>query len=400
MVTRAGHSAPVGTQWARFDDLLTGQSWRCPPPNRILIATAPAEVAPTLDEVDRATRAGDWAFGYLAYEAAGGLDPTLLTADPAPGGPPLAWFGLCGSPVPATPVQPPLTGSLPVPRWAPDCTDREHRAGVETIRAHIAAGETYQCNLTDRLRTTGVTDPERLYAHLATAQGGAYNAYLDLGRHVIASASPELFFEWSGDLLRTRPMKGTATRGTTPAEDRALAQALLVSDKERAENLMIVDLLRNDLSRVARTGSVDVPDLFALERYPTVWQLASEITARARDGIGLVDVFRALFPCGSVTGAPKARTMRLIRDLENGPRGIYCGAIGLLAPPPARVRARFSVAIRTAVVDRATHTAVYGSGGGITWDSHPAAERAELLAKARILSPQPRVAREHLGRKA
>jgi para-aminobenzoate synthetase/4-amino-4-deoxychorismate lyase len=202
---------------------------------------------------------------------------------------------------------------------------------------------------------------------------------------VIASASPELFFEWSGDLLRTRPMKGTAARGRTPAEDRALAQGLRSSPKELAENLMIVDLLRNDLSRVARTGGLDVPALFTVERYPTVWQLTSEVTARVRDDVGLLDVFRALFPCGSVTGAPKARTMRLIRDLETGPRGVYCGAIGLVAPPGAAFRARFAVAIRTAVVDRGTGAAVFGAGGGITWDSDPAAERAELLAKAAIL---------------
>jgi len=380
VVARGRCRTSAGSPWARFDDLTAGISWRFPPPGRILIATEPDEVAFVLAEVEGATRAGDWAFGYLAYEAAGGLDATLVTADPALGGPPLAWFGLGGPPAPVPPVQRPPTASSQPPRWVPDWTARQHRAAVETVRAHIAAGQTYQCNLTDRLRATEVADPERLYAQLATAQRGAYNAYLDLGRHVIASASPELFFEWSGDLLRTRPMKGTAARGDTPVED-------------RAENLMIVDLLRNDLSRVARIGGVAVPALFALERYPTVWQLTSEVTARIRDGIGLTDVFRALFPCGSVTGAPKAATMRLIRDLENGPRGIYCGAIGYLAPPPARVRARFSVAIRTALIDRATHTAVYGAGGGITWDSRPAAERAELLAKARILSYRPITAR-------
>jgi para-aminobenzoate synthetase / 4-amino-4-deoxychorismate lyase len=393
VVARGWYRTSAGTHWARFDDLAGGISWRWPRPDRILTATAPDEVAPVLAEVDRATRAGDWGFGYLAYEAAGGLDAGLVTADPAPGGPPLAWFGLCGPPAPVAGVQRPPTASGQSARWVPDWTAREYHAAVETVRAHIAAGETYQCNLTDRFRAAAVTDPEQLYARLATAQRGAYNAYLDLGRHVIASASPELFFEWSGDLLRTRPMKGTAARGTTPADDQARACALLASGKERAENLMIVDLLRNDLSRVARTGSVAVPALFSLERYPTVWQLTSEVTARARDGIGLADVFRALFPCGSVTGAPKARTMRLIRDLEPGPRGIYCGAIGYLAPPPARVRARFSVAIRTAVVDRATNTAVYGVGGGITWDSEAAAEHAELLAKARILTsrrPDPR----------
>jgi para-aminobenzoate synthetase/4-amino-4-deoxychorismate lyase len=201
----------------------------------------------------------------------------------------------------------------------------------------------------------------------------------------VVSASPELFFEWDGDLLRTRPMKGTAARGSTPADDARRARRLRTSPKERAENLMIVDLLRNDVSRVARVGSVDVPRLFDLERYPTVWQLTSEITARTADGVAVVDVFRALFPCGSVTGAPKRASMQVIRDLEPGPRGVYCGAIGLLGPPGAPFRARFSVAIRTVVVDRSTGAAVYGAGGAITWGSDAAAERAELRAKAEIL---------------
>jgi para-aminobenzoate synthetase/4-amino-4-deoxychorismate lyase len=373
--------------WARFDDLVSGTAVRCPRPHTIVRASRRDEVVPLLHEVERATDAGDWAFGFVSYEAAGGLDAALQTAEPSPDGPPLAWFGLCGPPLAVTPVAAGPPGAAL--RWTPDWSDQQHRSAVEAVRARIAAGLTYQCNLTDRFRAGGVSDPEELYRHLAHAQGGRYNAYLDLGDLVIASASPELFFEWAGDLLRTRPMKGTATRGCTPADDGDRARALRTSAKERAENLMIVDLLRNDLSRVARTGSVDVPALFTLERYPTVWQLTSEVTARARDGVGLADVFRALFPCGSVTGAPKASTMRLIRDLETSPRGVYCGAVGLIAPPGRAVRARFAVAIRTAVVDRVSGTAVYGAGGGITWGSEAAAERAELFAKAAVLRQTP-----------
>jgi para-aminobenzoate synthetase / 4-amino-4-deoxychorismate lyase len=258
---------------------------------------------------------------------------------------------------------------------------------VTRVREHIAAGDTYQCNLTDRLWTVLDRDPGALYPDLALAQGAAHSACLDLGRFVVASASLELFFDWAGDRLRTRPMKGTAARGRTAEEDAVLARHLLDSPKERAENLMIVDLLRNDLARVAWTGTVDVPALFTLERYPTGWQLTSEVTARTRPDVGLVDVFRALFPCGSVTSAPKLRTMELIRNLETGPRGVYCGAVGVVAPPGAAFRARFSVAIRTVVADRRTGRAVYGVGGGITWDSDPAAERRELAAKAAVLSP-------------
>jgi para-aminobenzoate synthetase/4-amino-4-deoxychorismate lyase len=370
--------------WARFDDLVAGSALRCPPPQRVLVATGRDDVVPVLAEVERETAAGNWAFGHVAYEAAGALDPALVTSEPGDGDPPFAWFGICTEPV-EVPSVAPARGRAPAVDWTPDWSDAQHHEAVAAVREHIAAGQTYQCNLTDRLRATGVADPERLYAQLAHAQCGAFNAYLDEGRHVLVSASPELFFEWSGDLLRTRPMKGTAARGATPAEDRARAGRLRSSPKEQAENLMIVDLLRNDLSRVARTGGVDVPALFTVERYPTVWQLTSEVTARVREGVGLVDVFRALFPCGSVTGAPKARTMRLIRDVEPGPRGVYCGAIGWVAPPGSPVRARFSVAIRTAVVDRAARSAVFGAGGGITWDSDPAAERAELLTKAAIL---------------
>ena len=372
---------------ARFDDLVAGTALRCPPPRRVLAAHRAEDVVPVLAEVERATAAGEWAHGYLAYEAAPGLDPALVTADSEPDGVPLAWFGLGGPPVETTPLAVP--DPAPELTWTPDWSDEEHAAAVAAVREQIAAGETYQCNLTDRLRAEGVTDAAALYAQLATAQRGAHSAFLDLGRFAVASASPELFLEWSGDLLRTRPMKGTAPRGDTPAADGGQAAALRASAKERAENLMIVDLLRNDLGRLALPGSVTVPELFALERYPTVWQLTSEVTARTRPDVGLVDVLRALFPCGSVTGAPKAATMRLIRDLEAGPRGVYCGAVGLVAPPGSAFRARFSVAIRTAVVDRATGRAVYGAGGGITWDSDPAAERAELLTKAAVLGGRP-----------
>jgi para-aminobenzoate synthetase/4-amino-4-deoxychorismate lyase len=374
-----------GRPWARFDDLRAGTALRCPPPFQVLTARTPEDVVPVLAEVERATAAGHWAFGYLGYEAAAGLDTALPVAAGDPDGPPLAWFGLCGPPTdvpPADAVPAPWTAP---PDWQPDWSDADHRHAVDRVREHIAAGDSYQVNLTDRLRARFDGDPAELYAGLARAQGGAHHAYLDLGRHVIASASPELFFEWDGERLRTRPMKGTAARGRTPDDDRRQGDRLRASPKERAENLMIVDLLRNDLSRVARVGSVDVPGLFVLERYPTVWQLTSEITARTRADVGLVDVFRALFPCGSVTGAPKRASMQLIRDLEPGPRGVYCGAIGLVAPPGSAFRARFSVAIRTVVLDRETRAAVYGAGGAITWGSDPTAERAELLAKAAIL---------------
>ncbi|MFW3169703.1 aminodeoxychorismate synthase component I [Geodermatophilus sp. CPCC 206100] len=372
--------------WARFDDLRAGQSLRCPPPFEVLTAVRPDQVAGVLQRVHDATDAGCWAFGYVAYEAGAGLDPQLPGGSPAPGEPPLVWFGLCDAPEQVDPVTPPDAAGLPTSAWRPDWTAAQHAGAVAAVREHIAAGETYQCNLTDRLRSTVPGDPEELYARLALAQCGAYNAYLDLGRYAVASASPELFFEWAGDVVRTRPMKGTAPRGRTTAEDREQRHRLRSSGKEQAENLMIVDLLRNDLGRVAEVGSVVVDELFAVERYPTVWQMTSAVSARVQPGVGLLDLFRALFPCGSVTGAPKRRTMQLIDELEPTPRGVYCGAVGLVAPPSAPFRARFNVAIRTAVVDRASGAAVYGAGGGITWGSEAAAERAELHAKAAVLA--------------
>lgn len=380
---------------ARFDDLAAGRALVFPAPRRVVVAGCAAEVPSALAEVERLTAAGEWAYGYVSYEAAPGLDPALVVAGPAEGDPPLVWFGVGGPPSEVAPIAPHEAAPHQAPpreagphAWIPVWDDREHARAVERVREHIAAGDTYQCNLTDRLRAAAAGDPFELYRRIATAQGGAFNAYLEVGRFVVASASPELFFDWTGDRIRTRPMKGTTTRGVDAEDDAGRARRLRASPKEQAENLMIVDLLRNDLSRVAAVGSVEVTELFALEAYPTVWQMVSEVAASVRPGAGLVDVFRALFPCGSVTGAPKARSMRIIRDLESGPRGVYCGAVGMVAPPAAGFRARFNVAIRTAVVDRRSGIATYGAGGGITWGSDAAAERAELLAKTAVLHPR------------
>ena len=380
-----GLSGPVH---GRFDDLVAGSALAFPEADRVLVAREPADVVPVLAEVERATAAGAWAFGYLAYEAAAGLDPGAAVPARSPGETlPLAVFGLADRAHEVPPVAPPpgRHRDYTAGPWRRDWTPAGHRDAVAAVRAAVAAGDAYQVNLTVRMHAPVTGDLQQLYADLAYAQRGSWAAYLDLGGHVVASASPELFFDWTGDRLLTRPMKGTARRGATTAEDDEARRTLLASDKERAENLMIVDLLRNDLGRIAEVGSVEVPGLFRAERYETVWQLTSDVTARPRPDVGLVDVFRALFPSGSVTGAPKHRTMQLIRELEDAPRGVYCGAIGVVAPPGQAFRARFNVAIRTVTVERATGTAVYGTGGGITWASDADAEHAELLAKAEIL---------------
>ena len=375
--------------WARFDDLRAGTAVRCPPPHRVLVAERPGDVVDVLAEVERATDAGGWAFGYVAYEAASGLEPHLAVHRTTPLGMPLVWFGLCDEPIPVPPLDA-AEGAHGRAAWWPTWTPEEHAHAVSRIRDRIAAGDTYQCNLTVQMAGRVQGDPFGLYRDLALGQRGAHNAYLDLGRFAVASASPELFFERRGDDVALRPMKGTARRGRDRREDEALARRLRGCAKEQAENLMIVDLLRNDVARVAETGSVAVPALFTVERYETVLQLTSDVVARLRPGTGLVDLFRALFPCGSVTGAPKASSMDVIHRLEPAPRGVYCGAIGLVGPPGAAVRARFGVAIRTAVVDTDTGDAVYGTGGGITWDSEPAAEHAEVLTKAAVLAARPR----------
>ncbi|MEJ2865200.1 chorismate-binding protein [Actinomycetospora flava] len=371
---------------ARFDDLRARTALAFPEPDEVLVAATHDEVRGVLERLDTATAAGRWAFGFVAHEAGAGLDPALPRVDP-PAGVPLAWFGLSGAPARVPPVTPPDPWPVTGP-WRPDADARGHRDAVAAVRARIAAGETYQANLTTTLRGPAPADPHATYAAMATAQGGAFNALLDLGDLVVASASPELFVERDGDELRMRPMKGTATRAPTTSEDLAVRDRLRGDPKERAENVMIVDLVRNDLGRVAATGTVQVTDLCTPERYGTVWQLTSGVTARAAPGVGWAETFAALFPCGSVTGAPKRRSMEILTDLEGGPRGVYCGAIGWVGPTSGR----FSVAIRTLVADRRTGAASFGTGSGITWGSDPAAEHAELRAKARVLGRRTRPA--------
>ncbi|TCK25670.1 aminodeoxychorismate synthase component I [Pseudonocardia endophytica] len=375
------------TPRARFDDMVDGSALEFGHSAEVVVAHRPEDVAAALETVDALTADGRWAYGFVAYEAAPGLDPQLVTHEPADGLP-LAWFAITDAPQRVPPVG---YGGPPRPPedWACAWDEPTHAAAVERVRELIADGETYQCNLTTHLTATAPGDLDAVYRDLALGQRGAHHALLDTGRFAIVSASPELFMETDGDRITMRPMKGTAARGRTPDEDARIADRLRASRKECAENVMIVDLVRNDLARIAVPGSVTVPRLLSAERYETVHQLTSDVTARLLPDTGLTDLFRALFPCGSVTGAPKRRTMEIVQDVEDGPRGVYCGAIGVVAPPGSGFRARFSVAIRTVVADRERGTAVYGTGGGITWDSRPEAEYAELRAKAAVLHARP-----------
>jgi para-aminobenzoate synthetase / 4-amino-4-deoxychorismate lyase len=352
-------------------------------PVAVVTAHRPEHVRPALRAVERARTEGLYAAGYVGYEAAPAFDPALVVRHG--GAMPLLWFGLFDAPVSADVSDGPAGTCPSAPgEWAPSRSRSSYDAAIAHIRSLIERGETYQVNYTLRFRArlpgyTGCASGDlALYRRLRGAQNGGYGAYLHLGRFRVLSVSPELFFRTDGDTITTRPMKGTARRGRWTEEDAAAAARLLHSEKDRAENLMIVDLVRNDLGRIARTGSVRVPRLLEVERYRTVLQMTSTVTASIAPDAALEEIFAALFPCGSVTGAPKVTAMRAIAALEDAPREVYCGAIGFAAPDRS---ATFSVAIRTMGIDGHTGAATYGAGGGITWDSTAAGEYDEVLAK-------------------
>ena len=317
------------------------------------------------------------AAGFVAYEAAPAFDPALMVRPATEF--PLLWFRLfeeCSPIAFPTPLsQSPRIG------WSPSLSEGEYSSAVHRIREHIREGDTYQTNFSFRLNAPAPADPWEYFVGMVKAQGAGYGAFLDAGRWVICSASPELFIRLDGDLLTSKPMKGTAPRGLLPDDDLRQAEWLTGSEKNRAENLMIVDMVRNDMGRIAEVGSVVPGGLFEAEQYPTLWQMTS--TIRCRTTSSLADIFTALFPAASITGAPKVRTTEIIRVLETTARRIYTGAIGFISP--GRV-AQFNVAIRTVLVDTARRAAEYGTGSGIVWDSESHSEFEECLLKAEILS--------------
>ncbi|MGP9693298.1 aminodeoxychorismate synthase component I [Brachybacterium sp. AOP25-B2-12] len=372
-------SAPV----ARFDDLRAGTSLVFGSVREHLLAHTPAEVLPVLRAAQAASEAGRWVVGVVTYEAAAGLDPDARVHDPVPGLP-LVHLMVCEAPdAEPVPLEEQRLGTWHAGPWRADLTPAEHAERVARVHAAIAAGDTYQANLTTHLRTRIDGDLRPAYRDLARRQQGAFCAHLDLGRWQVLSASPECFVRYADGTISAVPMKGTAPRGPDPEADRAAREALRRSAKDHAENVMITDLLRNDLSIVAATGTVEVPALLTVEEYPTLWQLTSTVRARLRADVGLPEILRALFPCGSITGAPKLSSMALLRELEASPRGVYCGAIGYLAPGGRT--GSFSVAIRTVLVDTRSGDTSYGVGGGVTWASTARGEYEELLVKARVL---------------
>jgi para-aminobenzoate synthetase / 4-amino-4-deoxychorismate lyase len=347
----------------------------------VVEAWRPEEVLPKLVEVEQAVGSGLYAAGFLSYEASSGMDRACRTH---PGGKlPLVWFGLFRKMFSGEASPEDRPGDFSVGPWQPSIGLAEYQQAVDRIKEYIASGDTYQVNYSFRLRAAFAGDSWSYFQRLCRAQRGQYAAYIDTGRHVLCSASPELFFSLDGTELLTRPMKGTAPRGLTSQADRRRREELARSVKDRAENAMIVDMMRNDVGRVAERGSMRVLSSFDLEKYPTVLQMTS--TVAAQTSAPMTEILRALFPPASITGAPKIRTMEIIREMEPDPRGVYTGTIGWLAPGR---KAEFNVAIRTVAIDRETGQAEYGVGGGIVWDSEKAGEYAECETKAAVLTAE------------
>ena len=371
-----------------LDDQMRGTQRVFTRPSHIISAHSRADLPAAFQAIDAAQAKGQWLAGWLSYELGYALEPKF----PAPArDTPLLQLGVFNAPSDHAPIDWLYTRDIPDLVFKPDWTEAEYLARFEKLQNYIQEGDCYQVNLTFPMRAQSDVTPAQLYAAFRRRQPGRHGGVVSLGETDIISFSPELFFERSGKNMRMRPMKGTRPRGQT--DDAAIAAAMQAEPKSRAENLMIVDLLRNDLSRLCAAGSVKVPELFTLETYPTLHQMTSEVTGELRSDIHWGDIFRGLFPCGSVTGAPKIRAMEIIRDLETGPRGAYCGSLGYIAP---NGDASFSVAIRT--VQMHGGALRYDVGSGVVADSDGPDEYRECLLKAHILAPQAETAIETFRR--
>ena len=366
-----------------FDRGPFGEAARFAAPRRVIRADTPEEVAPALAEIARAQAGGAWLAGVMSYELGYVFSARLAPLMPPGRALPLLLFGVYDAPQPALPeVSDEAMDQARPPVLDPTLSFAQYRAAFARVQDYIAAGDVYQINLTFALRGPCEAAPRPLYSRLRRVQPVGHGCLVEAEGFALLSRSPELFFaiDAAGRAV-VRPMKGTVARAATPAADRAAAEWLRFSEKNRAENLMIVDLLRNDLGRVARTGSVQVPALYEIETYATVHQMTSTVTAQMAQGVDFASIVEALFPCGSVTGAPKIRAMQIIAELESAPREAYCGAIGWLAPSGAMA---FSVAIRTLLLRDGE--AVLNVGGGLVHDSIAREEWEEALCKAAFVN--------------
>ena len=352
-------------------------------PRAVVLAWTVQEVPAALERAEAARRAGAWIAGYVAYEAGQALEPALAGLTPVMDGVPLVALGVFDGPSPADAMLAQagaLAGQAGLTRPEPLVSRADYGAAFRRVKDYIAAGDCYQINLTLPMQAQAHGPALGLYGALRARQKVGHGAFVDLGAGpVVLSRSPELFVRLGpGGRIEARPMKGTAPRDADPVRDAELAEDLRASAKGQAENLMIVDLLRNDISRISKVGSVRVPKLFAVESFATLHQMVSTVVGEMAEPASLSGVMGALFPCGSITGAPKIRAMQIIAEVEPAPRGVYCGAIGWMGPDGA---ASFSVAIRTLSLFDGGRV-VLNVGGGIVQDSEEEAEWQEALLKA------------------
>ncbi|MFO7771838.1 MAG: aminodeoxychorismate synthase component I [Roseovarius gahaiensis] len=365
----------------RFDHGPDGSAAIFAQPRALIEARQIADVPEALQALDRARAEGAWLAGFASYELGYALEPRLQDRMPQDRRLPLLRFGVYDGPPQAAPAIPPADAALSDIR--PGWDETQYATAFQIVHDYIGAGDIYQANLTFPLRMQVTGGAQALYAALARLQPVRFGAMIEApDLPVILSRSPELFFRTDAEgRIETRPMKGTQPRSDDPVEDARRRTFLAADEKNRAENLMIVDLLRNDISRICTPGSVRVPELFKVESYQTVHQMTSLVAGQMQPGTGLGTIFEALFPCGSITGAPKLRAMEILADLEPAARDIYCGSIGWAAPDG---RSEFNVAIRTLMLDGPD--ARLNVGGGVVYDSTAPSEYEEALWKARFAS--------------
>jgi para-aminobenzoate synthetase / 4-amino-4-deoxychorismate lyase len=346
-------------------------------PRRIIQTYKTHEIEACLQEVGlELKKPGSFAAGFVAYEAAPAFDEAFEVYPP--GKQPLLCFGCFDA---VQPVSPPLLQTkFSFDGWSPSKTNEEYEKKIKAIKHYIAEGDTYQVNYTFKLSSRFKGDPKLFFLTLQNEVKAEYAAYIELDDGVICSFSPELFFTLKEGVLTSKPMKGTDGRGMNLVEDHEKKQWLEKSEKNRAENVMIVDMIRNDMGRIAETGSVKVDSLFDVKKHPYVFQMTSTVVSRVK--ARPEQIFPVLFPCASITGAPKVRTMRIIKELEQSPRGVYTGAMGYMN---SNGDARFSVAIRTLIIDKASSKVEFRVGSGIVWDSEPESEYEECLMKSGFL---------------
>lgn len=367
-------SASLNTALLRFGE---ERSWfRFTDPLEAITVWELEDVVPALERAHALNRDGHWVVGLLSYDAGPAFDPAVVSQRDS--NCPLLALGVFDS---VMADGGPIKAHFETSEWTPDQTEKTYAEAIAAVRRYIESGDTYQVNYTLRRHATFSGSAEGFFAAMSRAQRADHDAFLHLGSHALCSASPELFFTRVGDQFRSKPMKGTRPRHFDAAIDAEIVAELESSLKDRAENVMIVDMVRNDLGRIAQIGSVHVPSLLDIETYPTVHTMTSVVTAES--SVGLVAALRALYPIASITGAPKYRTTEIIAELETSPRGAYTGTVMALAPDR---RWEFNVVIRSAWIDLVARQATYGVGGGILWDSDAHDEWLEAGHKSRILA--------------